>query len=262
MEPSLLVPLGEQEHLGEFFDMLRDGGRNEQAEDVEQLLSCIKGMQEELSDALDEVRFLREQIKMMQDKTMKVKLQKMQAEVQGSMEQAWEQMGKVKKEVSGQISNAIAACKKKGIQGTSHILDAAHVYEGLSRAELYLNKSVAAMAKRIEKADRMAEELHGIKGHMKNIGNVAAGKPLDILPERDHSKGLFAKIERSMEYCKKLLAGMGKKMLAAKAHMVHLQQITERKGEERIASVQEIMEELRASSNLVFAAQDRAPESR
>lgn len=68
------------------------------------------------------------------------------------------------------------------------MLDAAHIYEGLSRVELHLNKSVAAMERRIEKADRIADELHGIKGHMKNIGNVAVGKPAGELAERDSSK--------------------------------------------------------------------------
>ena len=121
---------------------------------------------------------------------------------------------------------------------------------------------MTAMEQRIEKVDRMADELHEMKGHMKNIGNVAAGRPIDTPAERDRSKGLLAKIENSMRYCKKLIAGMGQKLLVAKAHVVHLQKEAERKGEEKIASVQEILKEMRESSNMALTTQNRALESR
>lgn len=48
----------------------------------------------------------------------------------------------------------------------------------------------------------------------------------------------------------------------AKAHVVHLQKEAERKGEEKTASVQEILKELRESSNMALAAQNRTLESR
>lgn len=65
-----------------------------------------------------------------------------------------------------------------------------------------------------------------------------------------------------MRYCKKLIAGMGQKLLVAKAHVVHLQKEAERKGEEKIASVQEILKEMRESSNMALTTQNRALESR
>ena len=61
---------------------------------------------------------------------------------------------------------------------------------------------------------------------------------------------------------KKLIAGMEPKLLVAKAHVVHLQKEAERKGEEKTASVQEILKELRESSNMALAAQNRTLESR
>ena len=160
LESTLAVSLGEQEHLKEFFDSMRAAGKKGQAEDIENLLSCIESMQGDLTDALDEVKYLREQIKTMQDKTMQAKLQKAQEEMQEYIHMARKEMGKVKQEVSEQIRNAVYTCKKKGIQALGSMLDAAHIYEGLSRVELHLNKSVEAMERRIEKADRIADELH------------------------------------------------------------------------------------------------------
>lgn len=262
MEPSLFVPLGEQEHLKEFFNTMRENGRKDAAEDMEQLIACVKEMQEDLSDAMEEIDFLQQQIKDMQDSTMKAKLQKAQEEMMDSVKMACQKMDGVKKDIAGQVRNAAAVCKKKGIQALDNILDAAHIYDGLSSVEQHLNNAVTAMEQRIEKVDRMADELHEMKGHMKNIGNVAAGRPIDTPAERDRSKGLLAKIENSMRSCKKLIAGMGQKLLVAKAHVVHLQKEAERKGEEKIASVQEILKEMRESSNMALTTQNRALESR
>ena len=88
MEPSLFVPLGEQEHLKEFFNTMRENGRKDAAEDMEQLIACVKEMQEDLSDAMEEIDFLQQQIKDMQDSTMKAKLQKAQEEMMDSVKMA------------------------------------------------------------------------------------------------------------------------------------------------------------------------------
>lgn len=262
LESNLSVPLGEQVHLKEFFDMMQKSGREEAAEDVEHLITCVEEMQEDLSEAMEEIKFLKQQIKEMQDATMKAKLQKTQEEMMNSVKMARQRLDGVKQDIAGQVRNAAAACKKKGIQTLDHILDAAHIYDGLSSVEQHLNHAVAAMERRIEKVDRMADELHEVKGHVKNIGNVAAGRPVAVPAGRDRSKGILAKIENSMRYCKKLIAGMEPKLLVAKAHVVHLQKEAERKGEEKTASVQEILKELRESSNMALAAQNRTLESR
>ena len=191
MEPSLFVPLGEQEHLKEFFNTMRENGRKDAAEDMEQLIACVKEMQEDLSDAMEEIDFLQQQIKDMQDSTMKAKLQKAQEEMMDSVKMACQKMDGVKKDIAGQVRNAAAVCKKKGIQALDNILDAAHIYDGLSSVEQHLNNAVTAMEQRIEKVDRMADELHEMKGHMKNIGNVA--DLLILLPSVTVPKGFWQK---------------------------------------------------------------------
>ena len=110
--------------------------------------------------------------------------------------------------------------------------------------------------------EKMAEEVHGIKGHMKNMSNIAIGKPMNMETDYDRSKGIMAKIMKSMEYCKKIIVGAGQKVLMAKAHMAHFQQLTEQKGNEKIPAVSEILRELRSSSEMDFATHHRAIEAR
>ena len=96
LESNLFVPLGEQEHLKEFFDTMRENSREGTAEDVEQLIACVEELQEDLSDAMEEIQFLKQQIKDMQDATMKAKLQKVQEEMMDSVKMACQRLDRVK----------------------------------------------------------------------------------------------------------------------------------------------------------------------
>ena len=55
MAESLSVPLGEQEHLKEFFEVMRDNGKKMQAEDMERLFDYITVLQRDLKEAIEEV---------------------------------------------------------------------------------------------------------------------------------------------------------------------------------------------------------------
>lgn len=49
------------------------------------------------------------------------------------------------------LGTAAAVCKKKGIQALDNILDAAHIYDGLSSVEQHLNNAVTAMEQRLKR---------------------------------------------------------------------------------------------------------------
>ena len=114
MAESLSVPLGEQEHLKEFFEVMRDNGKKMQAEDMERLFDYITVLQRDLKDAIEEVDYLRDQIEEMQDQTLKAKFENIQWAVYDSMHNAWDQIKGVKEEFTAQIQNAAAVCKRKG----------------------------------------------------------------------------------------------------------------------------------------------------
>lgn len=115
-------------------------------------------------------------------------------------------------------------------------------------------QTVAGLERKIGNVDRMAEELHAIKGHAKNLGRTAAGRSAEEIDARDQTKGILAKIRAGMEYCKKVLTGMGQKILMARAHVVHLKLSAERKTE-KVTTVQEIARELRDTSAMDFGRQ-------
>lgn len=239
------MPLSEQVEV--FQDILEQAGRKNQAEDISQLIQCLQSIQTNLADAMDEVGYLLRQIQPVEEQGMRARLGRMQEETRESLCRAGKQVQAVEAEVIGGIRNAMQAMKDKGVQALDHILDAAHVSQGLSRAEALLVQSVAGLERKIEAVDCMAEEFHAMKGHVKNIGRAATGKSVEEIAARDKTIGAMAKIRAGMEYCKKLLAGLGQKALIARAHVEHLRQTAER-SLEKAASVQEIAKELRDAS--------------
>ena len=124
---SLSVPLGEQEHLKEFFEVMRDNGKKIQAEDMERLFGYITVLQRDLKDAIEEVDYLRDQIEEMQDQTLKAKFENIQWAVQDSMHNAWDQIKEVKEAFTAQILNGAAVCKRKGVQALDRVLDMTHI---------------------------------------------------------------------------------------------------------------------------------------
>lgn len=262
VESSLFVPIGEQEHLKEFFEVMRDKGKKVQAEDMERLFDYISVLQRDLKDAIEEVDYLRDQIEEMQDQTLKAKFENIQWAVHDSMHNAWDQIKGIKEEFTAQIQNAAAVCKRKGVQALDHALDMTHIQEGLSRLEILLSKSEESMSRRQEKVERAAGELHEVQGHLKNVVNIVRGRETESIGEMDRSKGILAKIERSMEFCKNLISGMKQNLLRARAHLVHFQLSVRQNEEERVPSTQEIMHELSAFANIEFAKQKRTQEVR
>lgn len=254
MEATLKVALGEQEHLQEFFALMKSQGREAQAEDIAGLLKQMEGMRSDFSDALEEIKYLREQIDAMHDQTVKAKLRKMQEEVQVLMKQAQNRALSVKKDIETNIRNVVAIGKKTGMQALDKVFDVLPIEHGLGVLESYLQRSVNTLSKRIGKIDALADEVHAVKNHVRNAGRVVAGKPVKEMGERDHEKGILIKLEKSVDYYRKLIASIMFKTVMARAHMEHFRELSGKKPEE-VPTISEIangMREKAAMSMPVF----------
>lgn len=243
MESSFLL-FTQPEQVEIFRGILEQTGMKSRAEDIGQLVSCLQSIQVNLADAMDEVSYLLGQIQPVEEPGMRARLGRMQEEIQEGMRRAGKQVQAVEAEVIGGIRNTMQALRGKGIQALDHVLDAAHVSQGLSRAETLLAQAASGLEGKIRDVDCMAEEFHAMKGHAKNLGRAATGKPMEEITERDNTIGVMAKIRAGMEYCRKLLMGLGEKALMARAHVEHLHQTIELRPE-KVASVQEIAKEFR-----------------
>ncbi len=261
MDASLKVALGEQEHLREFFTIMKEQGRENQAEDIGQLLAQMEGMKTEFADALEEIRYLREQIDTLQNQTVKAKLRKMQEEVQAALRQAQDGVLSVKRSVEINIRNAVNAGRQKGILALDKMFDIIPVYQGLGVVEMFLTHSADTLGERIGKVNALADEVYAVKSHIRNAGLVVAGKEAENVGERDHEKGILSKIEKSMDYCRKLVASLTVKAIMAKAHIEHFRELSGKCSEE-VPTVFEIAENMRDKAAIPVSFSLRANETR
>lgn len=245
---SVFLTYPSLEQMDTFRGILEQNGKGNQAEDIGQLINCLQLIQTNLAEAMDEVSYLLEQIQPVEEPDIKKRLGRIQDEIQKSIRRFGKQVQAAEQEVIEGIQNTMQALKGKGVQALGCVFNAAHVSQGLSRAETFLMQAVSGLEKQMQAVDCMAEEFHAMKGHAKNIGRAAVGKSAEEIAARDKTIGVMAKIRAGMEYCKRILTGLGQKVLTARAHVEHLHQTIGLRTE-KAASVEEIAKELRDARN-------------
>ena len=105
-----------------------------------------------------------------------------------------------------------------------------------------------------------ANEIHSAKEHVKTAGNIMFGKPTAVYGEREAYQGILGKIQKSMEYCQKLMNGLISKTQKARAHMEHFY-LTQR-GTRPIPTIGEIEQEFRQSAGMEISLNKKVKEAR
>ena len=71
MNAILTAPLGEQEHLKEFFEILNGQGRKQEVTELSSLLSQLNQMEKQYAEVLSELQTVKGQLSAIQDKGIK-----------------------------------------------------------------------------------------------------------------------------------------------------------------------------------------------
>ena len=124
METTPTVPKMGQ--LETFLNQLEQNSRERQAEDIRQILDCVKAMRTEVAEALEEAVYLREYIQSLETPPLKARLGSMQEEVRESLYETGNQLKEVERQIAEEIKNSMDMLKNKGIQALDQVLDAAH----------------------------------------------------------------------------------------------------------------------------------------
>lgn len=255
------VPLGQQEHLRDFFHMMQNAGREEQAKDIEELLRYLNELKSGFSDALEEIDYLKGQIDAMQNQSLKARLGKMQDTILESIQQTRQNAEEVSHSIKEGIGQVLAAGQRKGVQAAIALLDVSHIRQGLSRIEAGLIQTSVFLSGAAKRTEDVANEIHFAKEHVKAAGNMVLGKPKDVFGEREAYQGILGKIQKSMEYCQKVMNGLVSKTQKARAHIEHYC-LSAEKGDKRIPTVEEIEREFKQAAGMEFFTNNRAKEAR
>lgn len=238
MNETLQVPIGEQEHLKEFFKLLSQNGHKREAADFSSLVSQMNQMEEQYTAVLYELKAVREQLDRIQDKGIKNTMVKSVSAVQDKVTQAKGQLSHIKEELYQAVKQTLAAMKQQGISALNTTVDFMGIKAAFYDMRGNLEASISNTQKSIDRINAIGDELHAINEHGRNLGRALAGKEAAELTKRNEDKGILAVVEKPLKKSKAVLEGMEKNVARAIQSVDRLEQAAA-KGREEKTSVRE-----------------------
>lgn len=238
MNETLQVPIGEQEHLKEFFKLLNENGQRQEAAEFSALVTQLSNMEQQYSAVLSELQAVRGQLDRIQDKGIKTALLKGISAVQGKVTQAKEQLTHIKADFSQSVKNALTNVKQQGISALHKAVDFMGLKTALADMRESLQSSISQTQKSIDRINAIGSELHALNEHSRNLGRALTGKETKELTARNEDKGALAAVAKPLKKSKSMLENMEKGVTHAIQSVERLEQ-TAAKGREQKPSIRE-----------------------
>ncbi len=238
MNETLQVPIGEQEHLKEFFKLLSQNGQQQEASEFSSLVTQLNQMEKQYTAVLSELKAVREQLESIQDKGIKATVKKSVSSAQQKVEQAKDQLGHIRTSLSDMVKQTLAAVKQHGISALNKAADFMGIKAALNDMRDNLNASISDTQKSIDRINAVGSELHALNEHGKNLGRALIGKEAAELTQRNEDKGVLAAIAKPLKKSKAMLEGMEKGVTRALQSIDRLEKAAAR-GKEEKPSVRE-----------------------
>lgn len=238
MNETLQVPIGEQEHLKEFFKQLNENGQRQEAAEFSALVTQLSNMEQQYSAVLSELQAVRGQLDRIQDKGIKSALLKGISAIQGKVTQAREQLTHIKADFSQSVKNALTNAKQQGISALHKAVDFIGLKTALADMRESLQSSISQTQKSIDRINAIGSELHALNEHSRNLGRALTGKETKELTARNEDKGVLAAVAKPLKKSKSMLESMEKGVTRAIQSVDRLEQ-TAAKGREQKPSIRE-----------------------
>lgn len=251
----LQVPIGEQEHLKEFFRLLNENGHRRDTVELSDLVSQLSQLEQQYAAVFAELQTVRGQLDRIQDKGIKNTVSKGVTAIQKMAIQGREQVNHIKADLSQKISDTLAAVKQHGISALNKATDFMGIKAALNDLKSSLQSSIDRTQKSIDRINAIGSELHALNEHTKNLGRALTGKETKELTKRNEDKGVLAAIAKPLKHSKALFEGMEKSVSRALESVDRLEQSTA-KGREKSS----IRQELKAAKRQENAPKRKAPQ--
>ena len=238
MNETLQVPIGEQEHLKEFFKQLNENGQRQEAAEFSALVTQLSNMEQQYSAVLSELQAVRGQLDRIQDKGIKSALLKGVSAIQEKVTQAKEQLTHIKADLSQSVKKALSNVKQQGISALNKAVDFMGIKTALADMRESLQSSISRTQKSIDRINAIGSELHALNEHSRNLGRVLTGREAKELTARNEDKGVLATVAKPLKKSKSMLENMEKGVTRAIQSVDRLEQAAA-KGREQKPSIRE-----------------------
>ena len=202
---SLEIPLGEQAHLKEFFELAEQRFRDDRLKSYEKLIQYVDSMEQQCADMREEIGYLKEQLQDMEDKSLKSKLESWSVSIQERS--FW--VGKKIKDIGIAITDQTKEILSEIRKGKNHVqerlfeqLQAKKHLESIRGYLGNLNQTLEVGLKELEQAEKKMEEA---KIHRKEAIAILRGKEMKKEKNEGRKEGILRK---TLYYMKHLCEGM------------------------------------------------------
>ena len=205
-EPALT--LRDHPQIIDLISVLEQSGLQKQKEEVQALVGYIDGMEEKLSQMMDEMKEMRLEVGKLHDKGIRARCSQLADTVEGKVRQTKVMVSTAKENLISSAKQMVQTFREKGRSALCHAAQALRIPSVLSRMVrgfAHAEKSMGQLAVRL---DAMREELHQAGGHIKNAGFALAGKEPQESKELSADKGVLAKLRTFVLSCGKAFSEM------------------------------------------------------
>ena len=206
-EPALT--LRDHPQIIDLISVLEQSGLQKQKEEVQALVGYIDGMEEKLSQMMDEMKEMRLEVGKLHDKGIRARCSQLADTVEGKVRQTKVMVSTAKENLISSAKQMVQTFREKGRSALCHAAQALHIPSVLSRMGRGFAHSEKSMGQLAVRLDSMREELHQAGGH---AGLALTGKEPQESKELSADKGVLAKLRSFVLSCGKVFSEMERDM--------------------------------------------------
>ena len=202
------LALREHPQIIELLSVLEQNSLSKQKEEVQALVGYIDGMEEKLSQMMDEMKAMRLEVEKLHDKGIRARCAQLVGTAEGKIRQGKTMLSTARTNFVSAAGRMLGTFQEKGRAALRHAVQALRIPAVLSRMERGFSHASQAMEQCAGKLDVIRDELHQAGGHMKNAGRALTGKEPQESKELSADKGVLAKLRGFVLSCGKAFSEM------------------------------------------------------
>ena len=203
--------LREHPQIEELMNALEKNDMLKEKAEVESLVTYIGEMEKTLTEMLQEMKNMRQEINLIHNSTLKAKCEMLVQKTENSISKVVAIVKKVKDNLVQSAKNAVKALKEKGREAFLKAVRAMKVPETLDMLKGVFFVCAKDAKQNAMQLQTMQSELSSAKGHLKNFGRLLIGKSAKEAEEIKSDKGVLGRIGKLMEKIGKGFEGLSQK---------------------------------------------------
>lgn len=190
--------LREHPEISELMDTLDKNDMHKGKAEVESLVDYIGDMEKTLTEMLNEMRDMRQEINSIHNSSVRAKCQNLVQKTEGKIKQGLAVVGRVKDNFIQSAANAVKTFKEKGKDAFAKAVRAMRIPETLDKLAGLFGKLSKGIEQNTVQLNAMQSELNRAKGHIKNIGRLLIGREAKDAERVGNDEGILARFGRAL----------------------------------------------------------------